>query len=83
MKDTEILKTALEKALRESNEVHIKDVALKLNIKHINTDELIKICKCLLKTFLEYKLIKFLSPGQRPESVSLFESGVLTCCKYD
>lgn len=83
MKDTKILKAALEKALRESNEVHIKDTAAACGIKHINTNDLLVLCKNLIRKFPDYRLIKFLEIGQRPQSVSLFESGVLTCCNYN
>lgn len=83
MKETQILKAALRKALTESNEVHIKDVAAACGIKHIKTNDLLVICKNLLREYPEYRLAKFLEPGQRPESVSIFEAGVLTCCEYD
>lgn len=83
MKDTEILKAALEKALSECNEVHIKDVAAECGIKHIKTNDLLVMCKNLLRKYPEYRLVKFLEPGQRPESVCIFQAGVLTCCEYD
>lgn len=31
----------------------------------------------------EYRIVKFVEPGQNPKTASLQECGVLTCCEYD
>ena len=49
MKDTEILKAALEKAITECNEIVIKDVASGCGIKHIKSNDLLVMCRNLMQ----------------------------------
>lgn len=64
MKDTEILKAALEKAITEQNEIIIKEVATSCGIKHIKSNDLLVMCQNLIRKTPEYRLVKFVKPGQ-------------------
>ena len=83
MKDTEILKAALEKAITEQNEIVIKEVAAGCGIKHIKSNDLLVMCRNLIRKNPEYRLVKFVKPEQPDATASLFETGVITCMKYD
>lgn len=83
MTNNEILKTALEKAIEESNEVIIKDVAAAAGIKHIKSNDLLVICNNLIRKYPEYRLVKFVKQGQPDATASLFETGAITCMEYD
>lgn len=83
MTTNEILKAALEKAITERNEVIIKDVAANVGIKHIKSNDLLVICNKIISNNPEYRLVKFVEPGQSDATASLFQCGVITCMEYD
>ena len=83
MKDTEILKAALEKAITEQNEIIIKEVAIGCGIKHIKSNDLLVMCRNLIRKNPEYRLVKFVKPGQPDTTASLLETGVITRMEYD
>ena len=83
MNDTEILKAALEKAITECNEIVIKDVASGCGIKHIKSNDLLVMCRNLIRKNPKYRLVKFVKSGQPDATASLFETGVITCMEYD
>ena len=83
MTNNEILKAALEKAITERNEIIIKDVAAAAGIKHIKSNDLLVMCNNLIRKHPEYRLVKFVEPGQSDATASLFQCGVITCMEYD
>ena len=83
MTNNEILKAALQKAIAESNEVVIKDVATACGIKHIKSNNLLVMCRNLIRKNPQYRLVKYIKPGQHDATASLFETGVITCMEYD
>lgn len=84
MKDTEVLKQALEKAVNECTEVRIKEVAASCGIKHIKSNDLRVMCASIIKAHPEYRLVQFTDGWDgNPSTLSLFEHGVITCCEYD
>ena len=54
MKDIEIFKAALEKAITERNIIILKDVAAECSIKHIKTNDLLVMCNNLVRKNPEY-----------------------------
>lgn len=84
MKDTQILKIAIENAYNDYNEIVIKDIAKKCNIQHINSNDLCVLCRNFCRKHPEYRLVKIVpNLHQNPSTYSLFEYGVLTCIEYD
>lgn len=79
----EALKNALEQAIMDSNEVKIKEVMQSVGITHVAANDLAVICKNIVRKHPEYRIVKFVAPGQNPQTASLQECGVLTCCEYD
>ena len=77
MKDTEILKAALEKAITERNIIILKDVAAECSIKHIKTNDLLVMCNNLVRKNPEYKLYRLIYKGQPEATASLFQTGAL------
>lgn len=82
MKNQE-LKQALEQAVVDSNEVKIKKVMQSVGISHINANDLLVMCKNIIRKNPEYRIVRFVEQGQNPKTASLQECGVLTCCKYE
>lgn len=79
----EQLKQALEQAVNDRNEVKIKEVMQSVGISHVAANDLAVMCKNIISKHPEYRIVKFVEPGQNPKTVSLQECGVLTCCEYD
>lgn len=79
----EKLKQALEKAIADSNEVKIKAVMQSVGISHVAANDLAVMCKNIIRNHPEYRIVKFVEPGQNTKTASLQEYGVLTCCEYD
>ena len=79
----EQLKEALEQAILDSNEVKIKEVMQSVGISHVAANDLAVMCKNIIRKHPEYRIVKFVEPGQNPKTASLQECGVLTCCEYD
>ena len=79
----EALKNALEQAVIDSNEVRIKEVMQSVGISHVAANDLMVMCKNIIRNNPEYRIVKFIEPGQNPKTASLQECGVLTCCEYD
>ena len=77
MKDTEILKAALEKAITERNTIILKDIAAECSIKHIKTNDLLVMCNNLVRKNPEYKLYRLIYKGQPEATASLFQTGAL------
>ena len=79
----EALKNALEQAVIDSNEVRIKEVMQSVGISHVAANDLAVMRKNIIRNNPEYRLVKFIEPGQNPKTARLQECGVLTCCEYD
>lgn len=79
----EKLQKALEQAVADSNEVNIKEVMKSVGISHVAANDLMVMCQNIIRKHPEYRIVKFVEPGQNPEIASLQECGVLTCCEYD
>ena len=79
----EVLKNALEQAIIDRSEVRIKEVMQSVGISHVAANDLMVMCKNIMRRNPGYRLVKFVKPGQNPQTASLQECGVLTCCEYD
>ena len=62
----EALKNALEQAVIDSNEVRIKEVMQSVGISHVAANDLAVMCKNIIRNNPEYRLVKFIEPGQNP-----------------
>lgn len=72
MKNEE-LKNALEQAVIDSNEVRIKEVMQSVGISHVAANDLAVMRKNIIRNHPEYRLIKFVEPGQNQKTASLQE----------
>ena len=79
----EQLKQALEQAIVDSNEVKIKEVMQSVGISHVAANDLMVMCKNIIRNHPGCRIVKFIELGQNPKTASLQECGVLTCCEYD
>ena len=79
----EALKNALEQAIMDRNEVSIKEVMQSVGISHVAANDLMVMCKNIIRNNPGYRIVKFVPAGQNPKTASLQECGVLTCCEYD
>lgn len=79
----EALKNALEQAIIGRSEVRIKEVMKSVGVSHVAANDLLVMCNNIIRKNPIYRLVKFVKPGQNPQTASLQECGVFTCCEYD
>lgn len=59
----EQLKQALEQAIMDSNEVNIKEVMKSVGISHVAANDLMVMCKNIVRKHPEYRIVRFIEPG--------------------